>query len=80
MLDLRFIRANLDAVKQMLKNRRNDLDVSVFESIDRRRREILPALENLRHRKNRVSEEIAQIEEAAAGCLGSHCGNEESLG
>ncbi len=61
MLDLRFIRANLDAVKQMLKNRRNDLDVSVFESIDRRRREILPALENLRHRKNRVSEEIAQL-------------------
>ncbi len=61
MLDLRFIRANLDAVKQMLKNRRNDLDISIFETIDRRRREILPALETLRHRRNKVSEEIAQM-------------------
>jgi len=39
MLDLRFIRANLDAVKHMLKNRRNDLDISVFEAIDKKRRE-----------------------------------------
>jgi seryl-tRNA synthetase len=73
MLDLRFIRANLDAVKQMLKNRRNDLDISVFESIDRRRREILPVLENLRHRRNKVSEEIAQMKkkrEDASGLIG----------
>jgi seryl-tRNA synthetase len=61
MLDLRFIRANLDAVKQMLKNRHNDLDISIFESIDRRRREILPVLETLRHRRNKVSEEIARM-------------------
>jgi seryl-tRNA synthetase len=73
MLDLRFIRANLDAVKQMLKNRRNDLDISVFESIDRRRREILPVLETLRHRRNKVSEEIAQMKkkrEDASGLIG----------
>ncbi len=73
MLDLRFIRANLDAVKQMLKNRRNDLDISVFESIDRRRREILPGLETLRHRRNKVSEEIAQMKkkrEDASGLIG----------
>jgi seryl-tRNA synthetase len=73
MLDLRFIRANLDAVKQMLKNRRNDLDISIFESIDRRRREILPVLESLRHRRNKVSEEIAQMKkkrEDASGLIG----------
>jgi seryl-tRNA synthetase len=72
MLDLRFIRANLDAVKQMLKNRRNDLDISTFESIDRRRREILPVLETLRHRRNKVSEEIAQMKkqrEDASGLI-----------
>ncbi|MGE5842259.1 MAG: serine--tRNA ligase, partial [Deltaproteobacteria bacterium] len=61
MLDLRFIRANLDAIKQMLKNRRNDLDMSAFEAVDRKRREILPNLENLRHRKNKVSDEIALL-------------------
>jgi seryl-tRNA synthetase len=73
MLDLRFIRANLEAVKQMLKNRRNDLDISVFETIDRRRREILPALEALRHRRNTVSEEIAQMKKQrqdASGLIG----------
>jgi seryl-tRNA synthetase len=73
MLDLRFIRANPDAVKQMLKNRRNDLDISVFEAIDRKRREILPALETLRHRKNKVSEEIAQMKKQrqdASGLIG----------
>ncbi len=73
MLDLRFIRANLDAVKQTLKNRRNDLDISVFEAIDRKRREILPALETLRHRKNKVSEEIAQMKKQrqdASGLIG----------
>lgn len=70
MLDLRFIRAHLDAVKQMLKNRRNDLDISVFESIDRRRREILPVLESLRHRRNKVSEEIAQMKKKREDALG----------
>ena len=73
MLDLRFIRANLDAIKEMLKNRRNDLDISVFEAIDRKRREILPALETLRHRKNKVSEEIAQMKKQrqdASGLIG----------
>jgi seryl-tRNA synthetase len=73
MLDLRFIRANLDAVKQMLKNRRYDLDISIFETIDRRRREILPALETLRHRRNKVSEEIAQMKKQrqdASGLIG----------
>ena len=73
MLDLRFIRTNLDAVKHMLKNRRNDLDISVFEAIDKERREILPTLESLRHRKNKVSEEIAQMKKQrqdASGLIG----------
>jgi seryl-tRNA synthetase len=72
MLDLRFIRGHLDAVKQMLKNRRNDLDISIFETIDKKRREILPSLETLRHRRNKVSEEIAQMkkrQEDASGLI-----------
>jgi seryl-tRNA synthetase len=61
MLDLKFIRSRLDDVKQMLANRRYDLDLSIFEAVDRKRREILPVLEDLRHRRNMVSEEIAQM-------------------
>jgi seryl-tRNA synthetase len=61
MLDLKFIRSNLDDVKEMLKNRGDDLDISVFESIDRERRVRLTTLEELRHRRNLVSEEIAAM-------------------
>ena len=63
MLDLRFIRSNLDKVKEMLKNRGYDLDISVFDSINKERREALSTLENLRHQRNRVSEEIASMKE-----------------
>jgi seryl-tRNA synthetase len=61
MLDLKFIRNNLETVKTMLENRGYDLDISVFESIDKKRRNILPELENLRHQRNTVSEEIASM-------------------
>jgi seryl-tRNA synthetase len=61
MLDLKFIRSNLDGVKEMIENRGYDLDISVFESIDSKRRELLPALEGLRHQRNRVSQEIAEM-------------------
>ena len=64
MLDLKFIRSRLDVVKQMLANRRYDLDLSLFETVDKRRREILAVLENLRHRRNKVSEEIAQLKKS----------------
>jgi seryl-tRNA synthetase len=59
MLDLKFIRSNPDKIREMLKNRKYDLDLSEFESIDRERREKLPALESLRYQRNKVSEDIA---------------------
>ena len=59
MLDLKFIRNNLDSVKEMLRNRKTDLDLSVFESIDKDRREKLSVLEGLRHQRNKVSDDIA---------------------
>lgn len=72
MLDLKFIRSHLDGIKEMLRNRSYDLDISVFESVDQKRREILPALENLRHQRNKVSEEIAAMKrrgEDASGLI-----------
>lgn len=59
MLDLKTVRNNLDTIKTMLKNRNNDLDISVFESIDGERRNKLAELESLRHERNKVSEDIA---------------------
>lgn len=61
MLDLKFIRSNLELIKNMLKNRGYDTDLSIFETADQKRRELLPALEALRHRRNKVSEEIAAM-------------------
>ena len=40
MLDLKFVRANLDAVRQALVNRNSKLDVAEFATLDERRREI----------------------------------------
>ncbi len=51
----------MDGVKEMIENRGYDLDISVFEAIDSKRRELLPALEGLRHQRNRVSQEIAEM-------------------
>lgn len=61
MLDLKFVRSNLDRVKEMAKNRGYDLDISRFEALDQQRRQKLAALEELRHRRNRVSDEIAAM-------------------
>ncbi|MFC1840177.1 serine--tRNA ligase [Thermodesulfobacteriota bacterium] len=61
MLDLKSVRNNLDTIKTMLKNRNNDLDVSVFESIDSERRDKLAELESLRHERNKVSEDVAAM-------------------
>ena len=61
MLDLKFVRSNLDLVKGMLKNRGYDLDLSDFQSLDEKRRSILSGLEQLRHRRNKVSDQIAAM-------------------
>ncbi len=61
MLDLKYVRANPDRVREMIRNRGYDLDISRFEALDRKRRERLTELEELRHRRNRVSGEIAAM-------------------
>ncbi|RLC28352.1 MAG: serine--tRNA ligase [Deltaproteobacteria bacterium] len=61
MLDLKFVRAHLDSIRKMLEERGYDLDLSPFEALDRKRRKKLAVLEELRHRRNRVSDEIAAM-------------------
>jgi len=64
MLDLKFVRSNLDLVSDMLKDRGYDLDLSRFQSLDEKRRSILASLEELRHRRNKVSDQIAVMKKA----------------
>ncbi|MBN1905446.1 MAG: serine--tRNA ligase [Deltaproteobacteria bacterium] len=61
MLDLKYIRNNIETIKVMLKNRNNDLDISVFEAIDLKRRDNLAELEALRFKRNKVSEDVASL-------------------
>ena len=72
MLDLKHIRTNLENIKIMLKHRKSELDLSVFESLDKERRERLNSLESLRYKRNKVSEEIAVMKkngEDASGII-----------
>lgn len=61
MLDLRFVRLNLDLIGDMLKKRNVSLDMSEFSSLDKERRERLAVLEDMRRRRNQVSEDIAAM-------------------
>jgi seryl-tRNA synthetase len=60
MLDLKYLRSNLEEVKEALRKRGSDLDLSTFDRLDEERRSLLKALEDLRHQRNRASEEIAR--------------------
>ena len=60
MLDLRFIRANLDKIKDMLAKRGYELDMSRFEQLDKKRREMISEIESLRAKRNELNNQISQ--------------------
>ncbi|MEA2110199.1 MAG: serine--tRNA ligase [Pseudomonadota bacterium] len=61
MLELKFIRNNIDDVEQMLRDRNTDLDLSEFRSIDTRRRQLLTKTEGLKNKRNTCSDSIALL-------------------
>jgi seryl-tRNA synthetase len=63
MLDLRYLRDNLDAAEQRLATRGGDIDLSAFRHLDASRRELLGQSETLKAEKNRVSAIIGQTKD-----------------
>ena len=61
MLDLKFIRENLELVEESLRNRNLKLDLSVLVKIDDKRRDVLLRLENLRAKRNKANDEIGAL-------------------
>jgi seryl-tRNA synthetase len=62
MLDIKYLRANLEDVKNRLQHRGEDLeDFDKFEELDKRRRELLVESENLKSKRNEVSQKIAEM-------------------
>jgi len=61
MLDVKFLRENLEEVERRLKTRGGAIDLSGFRQLDAQRRKLLTEAESLRARRNAVSEEIAKL-------------------
>ncbi|MDF2961302.1 MAG: seryl-tRNA synthetase [Paenibacillus sp.] len=65
MLDVKLLRNDLGRVEQAMKNRGKTLeDISRFTSQDTKRRELLQEVEQLKNRRNTVSQEVAALKKA----------------
>lgn len=61
MIDIKFIRANSDLVKQNLKNRNEHIDVDAIIAIDEKRRSLESEVSSLKGEKNILSPQIGQM-------------------
>ena len=64
MLDLKFIRDNIEFLGEMLKNRNANVDLNEFVQLDGERREILTEVESLKNKRNVESAEVARRKKA----------------
>jgi len=64
MLEIKFIRQNLAAVEAALAARGQSVALDTFKAVDGQHRKTLQEIEDLRHRRNVVSEEIARLKQA----------------
>ncbi len=61
MLDARFVRDNVQVVRDALQKRGYEIDLDEFLSLEEKRREIIRKVEELRNRRNVVSDEIGRL-------------------
>ncbi|MFO7885421.1 MAG: serine--tRNA ligase, partial [Desulfobacteraceae bacterium] len=61
MLEIKYIRENLDQVRTAAEKRKATADFTDFSRNETKRRELLQEIEGLRHDRNVVSDKIAEI-------------------
>ncbi len=61
MLDIRFVRENVAVVREALQKRNSQLSFSEFLAFESERRDIMKKSEDLKSRRNSVSEEIGRL-------------------
>jgi seryl-tRNA synthetase len=61
MLDVKFIRENIELVKEKLEQRGSKINLDEIISLDKRRREIVQETERLRFERNQASDKIASM-------------------
>jgi seryl-tRNA synthetase len=64
MLDPKILKEKTDIVRAMLKRRNVDFPIDELVTIDKRRRELIAESQDLKHRKNKLSEAIATKKKA----------------
>ena len=64
MLDLKYIKNNLEAVKNGMEKRRAKIDFALLLKNDDKRKNLLLEIETLRHKRNVVSDDIAKMKKA----------------
>ncbi|MCK9375901.1 MAG: serine--tRNA ligase [Syntrophobacterales bacterium] len=64
MLDLKFVREHLEAVEQALKKRGQEISLDEFRRREAERRQLLTRLEELRHERNTLSQEVGGLMKA----------------
>jgi len=64
MLDIKFVRQNLPLVENALNHRGDGRNLQTFIGLDDERRAILLELEDLRHRRNQVSEAVGRMKKS----------------
>ncbi|TXD37566.1 serine--tRNA ligase [Lujinxingia vulgaris] len=58
MLDIKFIRENVETVKEAARNKRFDVDIDRLLELDERRRDLMSSSEKIRARRNEVAQAI----------------------
>jgi seryl-tRNA synthetase len=64
MLEIKFVRQNLSALREALAARAHHAELDTFEKSDDERRTILQEIESLRHQRNVVTDRIAELKKA----------------
>jgi len=67
MLDIKFIRENPEVIKNALRKRYMQFDIDKLLSMDKKRRDILKEVEDLKCRKNKTSKEIGSLIKQSRG-------------
>jgi len=61
MLDIKFVRENLDLVRLKMEQRGQDINLNEFATLEQKRRDILREVETLRSERNTVSKDIGRL-------------------
>ncbi len=62
MLDIKFIRENIDRVKAAVENKNKDIDIEKLLELDEDKRRLQTTLDEARNEQNKASEKIAQAD------------------